>query len=47
MIPEGVAAVYANVGKHHDDEHDEGHEHHAHNNAAYIGMALLAGFVLM
>lgn len=52
VIPEGVAAVYANTAAGHDHDehgHHEGEHSHgsAHDNASWIGMALLAGFLLM
>ncbi|SCV67434.1 BQ2448_5045 [Microbotryum intermedium] len=52
VVPEGVAAVYANSSSvHHDQEHGSGHNnpyrHDAHSNPANIGTALLAGFLLM
>ncbi|KAK4051156.1 hypothetical protein OIV83_002978 [Microbotryomycetes sp. JL201] len=58
VIPEGVAAVFANSvsdsNKHHqhdtldtDRHHVDGHAHNAHDNAKWLGLSLLAGFILM
>ncbi|SDA07539.1 BZ3501_MvSof-1269-A2-R1_Chr6-2g08641 [Microbotryum saponariae] len=53
VIPEGVAAVYANSSSlhHHAAEHEAAHgspyRHDAHSNPTNIGLALLAGFLLM
>ncbi|KAM0787604.1 hypothetical protein ACM66B_003672 [Microbotryomycetes sp. NB124-2] len=55
VIPEGVAAVFANSvtqnkHKHHHDGDEQGHSsnsHDAHDNAKWLGLSLLAGFILM
>ncbi|KAK4056792.1 hypothetical protein OIO90_002041 [Microbotryomycetes sp. JL221] len=52
VIPEGVAAVFGNSDTHgegSDGDHGyhEQHGHDAHDNAKWIGLALLAGFIVM
>lgn len=39
IIPEGVGAVYGSI------DHDAGE--HSHDMSAFIGLALLAGFMMM
>lgn len=48
VIPEGISAVYENTtAKEDHDGHAGEHDHSSHDNSQWIGLALVAGFILM